>query len=88
MRQHHFAVYVEVDDDGRIVAAEVDDSIDEFGMGRGFTVWNQVRDEWEEPDKDADIGALALLSLIIEKGLACAFSPGHTCGSGASRPLP
>jgi hypothetical protein len=88
MRQHHFAVYIEMGDDGRLLTAQVDDSIDEFGMGRGFTVWNSTRDEWEEPDKDADIGALALLSLVIERGLASAFSPGHRSDTDASRRSP
>lgn len=68
MRQHHFAVYVEMDDSGQPQSVVVDDSINDFGMSRGTTVYNDVSEDWEEPVIDNDVTALNYLTAWLERG--------------------
>lgn len=69
MKQYHYTVYVEVDDDGTLHPPQVDPEIKHCGVGQGITVYDPTDDNgWEHPDEDTDIRAITYLSAVLEAG--------------------
>ena len=66
MKQYHYVVYVEVDDDGTPGAVGMDDYDGPGNVGAGWeqTVYSE-EEGWQKPDPDVDAAAAAHLARVL-----------------------